>query len=693
MGCDAARGAGGRLGVRRPCRCHPGPGCGCVARCSPSSTATRSPPRRPPSPRSRRSPTGTATGADDPWFGAGIRTPDEAAEAREWAERLAGGEVDDTARTLADVFRGIQLPDAPTANDWGHVLATVGDVRDTLEVFRPDVFDIPLDDLVTATGSSAYRRSVGSELGWLDRWRLRRQARALLRPGRPPADLHEALAAASEQRIAWRQLAGSGGRPEIPVELDRARAAHAGLVAGLTWLDDHLPGADTSGAATEADAVTRLLDLDLPSLRTRVEALAAAAGRLGVVPAVTTALDGLTASGLRPLVDDLRARAVPAELVTSEVEWVWWSSLSEEIALRDPRVAAHDGRALTRSVGEFAEADRAVVARQRRAGPQRGRRPGRRGRARAPRAGDPPAGRGCPVPPAGAAARPRDALPRPRHGRAAVLGDEPARRRVGAAAGAVVRRRRVRRGLPGAAGRGGVGDLAGPPGRRGRRLAPAAADLVLHHGHRRRPRRGRRRRGDHRGRRVDPRRARRGPAEPSPVVALPLARRAAHRVRQRRGLRGVARHLPRHRHRPGGAPGARSRGRASSARASRRSRPRPPRSTGSSSWCSSTPAPAPTARSASSRWASSTRPGSRRPCATPWPGPTTRCSRSSTRTGPSRSSSRTSSGCRATSATTSCSPSATARPRTAGCCTASARSTSRAASGGSTSRSPGPGGR
>ena len=302
-----------------------------------------------------------ADGAGDPWFGAGIRTPDEAAEALERVERLAGGEVDDTASTLADVFRGIQLPEAPTANDWGHVLATVGEVRDTLEVFRPDVFDIPLDDLVTATGSAGYRRSVGSELGWLDRWRLRRQARALLRPGRPPADLHTALAAASEQRVAWRQLAGSGGRPEIPVELDRARVAHAALVADLVWLDDHLPGADTSGAATEADAVTRLLDLDLAALRARVDGLAAASGRLGVVPAVTTALDGLAASGLRPLVDDLRARGVPAELATSEVEWVWWSSLSEEIALRDPRVAAHDGRALSRSVGEFAEADRAVV--------------------------------------------------------------------------------------------------------------------------------------------------------------------------------------------------------------------------------------------------------------------------------------------------------------------------------------------
>ena len=137
--------------------------------------------------------------------------------------------------------------------------------------------------------------------------------------------------------------------------------AHADLVADLTWLDAHLPGHDASGAATDADAVTSLVDLDLLSLRARVDDLAAAVGRLGVVPATTSELERLTASGLRPLVDDLRARGVPAELATSEVEWVWWSSLAEEIALRDPRVAAHDGRALTRSLGEFAESDRAVV--------------------------------------------------------------------------------------------------------------------------------------------------------------------------------------------------------------------------------------------------------------------------------------------------------------------------------------------
>jgi REase_MTES_1575/AAA domain len=299
-------------------------------------------------------------GADDPWFGAGIRTADEAAQTRALVERLDAGGVDDTARTLAEVFRGIPLPAAPTTADWGRVLDTVGDVRDTLETFRPEVFDIPLGDLVAATGTPAQRAASGADLGFLERWRLRRQARALLRPGRPPADLHAALAAASEQRVAWRGLAGSGGRPEIPVDLDRARAAHAALVEDLEWLDARLPG-EEGGAEASAPADVRLVDLDLPTLRSRIGALAAAVHRLGVAPAVREALDALTASGLKPLVDDLRARRVPAERVTSEVEWVWWSSLAEEIALRDPLVAAHDGRALTRTLGEFAEADRAVV--------------------------------------------------------------------------------------------------------------------------------------------------------------------------------------------------------------------------------------------------------------------------------------------------------------------------------------------
>ena len=118
---------------------------------------------------------------------------------------------------------------------------------------------------------------------------------------------------------------------------------------------------------------------------------------------------------------------------------------------------------------------------------------------------------------------------------------------------------------------------------------------------------------------------------------------------------------------------------------------RRPRSTGSSSWCSSTPAPGPTGRSASSPWASSTPTGSRRRCADALRRRRRRRSPSSTRTGAERvlrQEPRAGPGRRARRDH----PHRRLRQdaRTAGCCTASARSTSRVASGGSTSPSPGP---
>jgi very-short-patch-repair endonuclease len=293
----------------------------------------------------------------NPWYGARIESPAEATEARERVERLAGGAVAEAGRTFAEVFRGIQLPRHPTVLDWGRVLRTVGDVRDTLEVFRSEVFDIPLRDLVAATASSADRRASGVELSARDRWRLRRQARSLLRPGRPPADLHAALAAAHEQRDAWRELAGSGGRPEIPVELDRAREAHGALVDDLRWLDERLATPDARGAEQPS-----LVELDLPALTERVVALAASLDRLEVAPAVRRALDTLEGSGLRPLADDLRARAVPADAVGPEVEWVWWCSLAEHIGRDDERVAGHDGPALTARLAELEAAEATVLA-------------------------------------------------------------------------------------------------------------------------------------------------------------------------------------------------------------------------------------------------------------------------------------------------------------------------------------------
>ncbi|MFC7491240.1 MULTISPECIES: AAA domain-containing protein [unclassified Knoellia] len=290
--------------------------------------------------------------AADPWFGATVRTPDDAVRARELVERWSGDGISSVGAILAEVFTGLSLPTARTVRDWGRILDTVAEVRDTLETFRPEIFDVPLGDFVAATGSPEYRSSVDADLGWWERRSLRRQVRRYVRPGRPPADLHAALVAANEQRSAWREMAGAGGRPEMPADLDRAMDAYAALAADLAWLDERVPATD--GAPS-------LVDVPRAELSARLESLAQAPDRLAVVPSVIGPTESLRAAGLGGLLDDLSTRGVSADRVAGEAEFVWWSSVLDDISLRDARVGAHDGDDLRRTVGEFAAADREVL--------------------------------------------------------------------------------------------------------------------------------------------------------------------------------------------------------------------------------------------------------------------------------------------------------------------------------------------
>ncbi|PRY53484.1 uncharacterized protein DUF4011 [Knoellia remsis] len=298
---------------------------------------------------------------DDPWYGATVRTQEDAVRAQELVDRWSGGGVAAVGTIIDEVFTGLRVPASRSVRDWGSILDTVSSVRDTLETFRPEIFDTPLGDVVAATGSAAYRAQVGAELGWWERRSLRRGVRRHVRPGRPPADLHAALVRANEQRSAWTRMAGGGGRPEMPADLDRAITAYAALAADLEWLQERVPAASSGAGSETSTAGVALVDLPREELTARLDALAAAPERLAVLPSVIGPLESMRSAGLGPLIDDLALRGVEADDVAPEADFVWWSSVLDDIALRDPRVGAHDGDDLRRVVGEFADADAAVL--------------------------------------------------------------------------------------------------------------------------------------------------------------------------------------------------------------------------------------------------------------------------------------------------------------------------------------------
>ncbi|WP_353508416.1 AAA domain-containing protein [Intrasporangium sp.] len=284
----------------------------------------------------------------DPWFGARILTSDEAAKALDITTRLSSGGLDEAGAELNALLAESHVPPATSLADWQSALDTMGAVRHTLEVFRPEVFDLPLDEHIAATATREWRAQHGVDLGWLTRWKVRHQAKRLLRPGRPPQDLHDSLRLASEQRTQWYALVGGGGRPEISPRLDEGLHALDRLRDDLCWLEERLPG-DGPG----------LTELSLVDLHGRLAALASRPDRLAVLPHVTRALDDLRGAGLGAVVDDLAARRVPTAQVPAEVDLAWWASLAQEISLRDPAYGAHDGEGLCHAVDEFVAADHA----------------------------------------------------------------------------------------------------------------------------------------------------------------------------------------------------------------------------------------------------------------------------------------------------------------------------------------------
>ncbi len=288
-------------------------------------------------------------GGEDPWFGAAIATAEEAVGARDRVERLATGGVADLQNTLTAVLADLRLAPAASVAEQGRTLETLASIRGTLETFRPEIFDSPLEEAVVAAAPRAVRAASPVRLGWLERWRIRRAVRRHLRPGAPPADLYAALTAAAGQRAAWRTLAGAGGRPEIPGDLDRARAAQSALAADLAWLGERLPGGRD------------LLSLGHDDLIAELARLHAHSDRLAVLPSVRGPLDALVAGGWGPLIDDFATRGVDAPDVRAEVEHVWWTSVAEDISLRDPRIGGHSGDHLRDVLERFVDADRVVL--------------------------------------------------------------------------------------------------------------------------------------------------------------------------------------------------------------------------------------------------------------------------------------------------------------------------------------------
>lgn len=289
---------------------------------------------------------------DTVWFGADLKSVEEAEAARTVAERL-GRTIPDLVKAVEPVLSKAKLNPRRNLKDWSRAIKVLLRVRTTLDSFAPDIYDHRLDDLIAATGTAEYRSEVGVEMGMLARKRQKKAANEFLRPGATVTDLHSALVDVRSQRIVLQDLAGHDGRPQIPrgvLDADEILQDVEADVAKIAPILETTPdGGDLSAMLIE-------------ELQARTEAMGRDSEHLAELPKRSRIQRELADEGLSDLLTDLRRRKVDTTLVGPEFDLAYWASVLQRMASEDPQVGRHDGAGLHQVAEGFRENDRAFVA-------------------------------------------------------------------------------------------------------------------------------------------------------------------------------------------------------------------------------------------------------------------------------------------------------------------------------------------
>ncbi|NAZ87574.1 hypothetical protein GTR00_15930, partial [Kineococcus sp. T90] len=306
------------------------------------------------------------TGSTTPWAGAQLRSRGAAEEALARVRRVAEETLPTARALMATVCDAVGLRGAASVAEATERVELLEGVRTTVARFGPDVFAGSLGDVAAATATAAWRRENGVRMGVLARWRLRRQARAMVAPSAAPegaAELHEWLQRARAQRLAWQRVSVREAAPRVPEGLEELRAAVAALRTDLVDLQRVLPARLVEELAEPARGAS-LLEVPLPELTGLLRSLAAGGAALDDLPERTVLLDELAAAGWQPLLDDLGARwDGPGSLdLAAEVERAWWSGVLEALSLADPLVGAPDAAVLRSARAELQLAEAAARA-------------------------------------------------------------------------------------------------------------------------------------------------------------------------------------------------------------------------------------------------------------------------------------------------------------------------------------------
>lgn len=247
------------------------------------------------------------------WYAARFDSQQQIDQAVATANRLRAETFPQLASKLAEFISTAQFAPADSVAQWGTYLRLFVGLRETLDRLNPQVFDRPLDDLITAT---AARKDKGSMSGKTRR-RLKKLAKEFIRPGMVVSDINESLQAAKSQRELWARYSTSLKPPMVPAGINDALVSYQALVKDLELLQGYLANN------------LKLDELSLASLGEHLDSLCEKQDPLHDYFVKKERLKQLQAAGLDDVVDEFALGEIKPEHMILEFDQIWWQSALE----------------------------------------------------------------------------------------------------------------------------------------------------------------------------------------------------------------------------------------------------------------------------------------------------------------------------------------------------------------------------
>ncbi|HKE66566.1 MAG TPA: AAA domain-containing protein [Micromonosporaceae bacterium] len=282
-----------------------------------------------------------------PWANAQFQSDAAATRAREAVDE-ARGWLPQLRERSAEVAQALGFADPATPAEAGAMTQICLRTAAAAARWRPEIYDEDLERLVAAVGGAPVTRP-GGRIGWWERRRLRKRAKALRLRGMRgdlAAELKEVASVAAE----WWRI--SRVRPPAQPDLSALAAANDAMRTLLVEL---------GGLLAAGDLAAR----DWPSLSTMLDELARFPNAAHAAARINRVTEQLRGSGIGDLLDWL-ARVAPTwpeerrtAFAIAAFDHVWHRAVFERVALGDAHLASFDGTAHSAIADDFIATDHA----------------------------------------------------------------------------------------------------------------------------------------------------------------------------------------------------------------------------------------------------------------------------------------------------------------------------------------------